>query len=113
MDNVRRTSDFGEYITVSAGTNGLESKELDDKDQNGTTSMDRNEVGGSDAKEAEILRENDKAMRRWGKVIDMKSYTPGSTIRLMTLVIAIFIIPIQLFCDGLVRTREEDMILSL
>ena len=49
-------------------------------------------------------------MRRWGKVIDMKSWTPGSSIRLLTLVVAIFIIPMQLFCDGLVRSKEQDMI---
>ena len=52
-------------------------------------------------------------MRRWGKVIDMNSYTPGSIIRLLTLVVAIFIIPLQLFCDGLVQSKEQDMILSL
>ena len=52
-------------------------------------------------------------MRRWGKVIDMKSYTPGSCIRLLTLVTAIFLIPIQLFCDGLVRSKEQEMILNL
>lgn len=52
-------------------------------------------------------------MRRWGKVIDFDSYSPGSFLRLIAMVIAIFLIPLQLFCDGFVRLKEEGMIIKL
>ena len=45
--------------------------------------------------------------------MDVKSYSPGSVIRLMTLVIAILIIPLQLFCDGYVKSKEQTMVINL
>ena len=56
--------------------------------------------------DANIQLSNERDKRRWGKVIDMKSYTPGSCIRLLVLVIAILLVPMQLFCDGLVGEKE-------
>lgn len=52
-------------------------------------------------------------MRRWGRVIDMSDYTPGSFLRLVTLIITILLIPLQLFCDGFVREKESNFIKEL
>ena len=54
-----------------------------------------------------------KDRQRWGKVIDMKSYTPGPFIRLVALVIGILLVPLQLFCDGLIKEKERGLILNL
>ena len=59
-----------------------------------------------------IEREDQKAMRRWGRVINMQSYTPGSVTRLLSLVTAILLIPLQLFCDGYVKDKEQSLILD-
>ena len=47
-------------------------------------------------------RDDEKTQAKWGGVIDTNSCVPGSFIRLITLVSAIIIIPLQLFCDGLI-----------
>ena len=43
----------------------------------------------------------------------MRSFKPGSLIRLSALIIVIFIVPIQLFCEGIVRHSEQHLILNL
>lgn len=58
-------------------------------------------------------KEEEKSVRIWGRVIDVNSFTPGSCLRILALVIAIFVVPIQLFCDGYVKLKEQDMILRL
>lgn len=60
-----------------------------------------------------MQKQDEKQMRRWGKVIDMDSYVPGSFIRLVTLVISIFIVPLQLFADGYIRDKEQSLIVNI
>lgn len=52
-------------------------------------------------------------MKRFASIIDMKSYQPGSFIRLFALIIMIFIVPTQLFCDGFIKEKETTLILKL
>ena len=109
MDNNKtrnkKTADFGkDKILIEnsedSDEDDIEGKLYGSKDISASKNLDKEAVDASATEEQK--RENDKALRRWGKVIDMQSYTPGSVIRLITLVVAIFLIPMQLFCDGLV-----------
>jgi len=52
-------------------------------------------------------------MKRFGKVIDTNSYMPGSFLRLVTLITIIVIIPLQLFCDGFVQSKEQTLIIHM
>jgi len=52
-------------------------------------------------------------LRRWGKVVTGESYNPGSVTRIFALVAAVVFIPLQLFCDGYVKTKEQEMIKNI
>ena len=43
-------------------------------------------------------------------IIDKTTYIPGSFIRILTVIITILFVPLQLFCDGLVKSKEQSMI---
>ena len=59
--------------------------------------------GNYDLTKSQLLQKDDeKTMKKWGNLIDTNSYVPGSFIRLVTLVFTIIIVPLQLFCDGLI-----------
>ena len=67
----------------------------------------------SEVEDNKLEKQNEKAMKRFASIIDMKSYQPGSLIRLLALIIMIFIVPTQLFCDGFVKEKETILILDL
>ena len=56
------------------------------------------------------IQEEQKQQRRWGKVVQEKSYNPGSVTRILALIAAVIFIPLQLFCDGYVKIQEQKLI---
>ena len=54
-----------------------------------------------------------RATARYGDVIDKKSYSTGSIMRLVVIILAILIVPMQLVCQGVISTEEQTLILNL
>ena len=90
------------------------------------TSTDKklNEVKKDDTFILSYQGDNDKTLepeqiakrrseRRFGRMIDPESYKTGSFLRIMTIIIAILVVPLQLFCEGLVVGWETPLILKL
>ena len=50
---------------------------------------------------------------RFGIDVDKKSFTTGTFIRLVVIVLGILIVPLQLLCEGVISEREQKLILKL
>ena len=67
---------------------------------------------GSEEMEDEKKR-NRRSVRRFGKEINPRSYQTGQRIRLVAMVAAVLIVPIQILAAGLVKPVEQALILRL
>jgi len=59
----------------------------------------------------ETLKKN--VEKRFGKDIKFESYRVSNTINLITIIIGIFLIPLQLFLEGFMKKIEDPWIIDI
>ena len=67
---------------------------------------------GSEELEDERTR-NRRSKRRFGKEINPRSYQTGQCVRMLAMVMAVLIVPIQILSEGLLKPVEQDLILYI